>query len=898
MKNKLGHIGVVILFAILSAIFFSPAVFDGKQMIQGDSEKAIGVNKEVGDYQKATGEGVTWTGALFSGMPTYMNSNPKGRPDYLFEVGQKVVYFLGVSDAGIIFASLLGMYLLMLTMGCNIGVSAFGAIAYAFSSYFIIILPAGHIWKAWAMSWVPYVLMGMMLLFQRKWLLGFVTFAASLSLELSSNHVQITYYLAFLCLFIFIGFVVNCIRKKETKLVLMTTGIMLASAGIAVLTNAQRLYSSYEMSKVSIRAPSRLSSEVDGKEDKSTGLDQNYAFAWSYGCDEMLTLLVPNVMGGESGGVLPSDSHIATALRNQGYQVPAQLRMPTYWGSQPFTSGPVYLGAIVCFLALLSLFISTSRYKWWLVGATMFFLVLSTGKNMLFINDLMFHYLPMYNKFRTPSMALVIPQITFAILACLALRQVVSGDYEEKNLKNSIIVSGAIVGCFCLMVFAPQFALGVLVLFAIGLAVFLIKAILKEQNQKMKNNNICILVTICVVFAGIAFGIASSYDEFLSFSAASDEGYTQQYGAWFTQSLMMDRGDLAAKDAIRSLFFIALTVVILWIITSKERKSLVQYGICAIAVLSLFDLWNVSRRYCGDDNYMEKSEVKPYVPTFADTEILKDKDASYRVLTFNNPFNDAHISYFHKAIGGYNAVKLRDYQDLIDQQIEPEMMYIQGALKNVRSQADLDSLFVGTPVLNMLNMRYLIYNEGVAPLKNGNAMGNAWFVKKYKLLNDTTLSDKKYSASDLQMRMLSSVNLSETALVESQFASELAGKKLGYDDKATIELVSYKPNEMVYKTKSSVDALAVFSEIYYPQAWNASIDGQPTSHFRSDWLLRTMVVPAGEHTVVFRCDANTYWTLRNLGSTVSLLLLLALIGVVAYSAYSELRKDSGTNTTL
>lgn len=547
----------------------------------------------------------------------------------------------------------------------------------------------------------------------------------------------------------------------------------------------------------------------------------------------MLTLLVPNAFGGESGGELGADSHIAQALRGQGYNAPMPLRMPTYWGEQPFTSGPVYLGAIVCFLAILSLFVVKSKYNWCLFGASVFFMLLAMGKNALWINDFLFHYLPMYNKFRTPSMALVMLQVTCAIMAGLSLKTIATGDFEEKDMKQSVFISA---GLCAALLFVPLF--------------------------------------------------------FLGYSCSGDAGYAQQYGAWFTQALSADRADLATSDAFRSFWFIAITAGLLLLVLKK--KDLSGYAMVAIAALSLFDLWGVATRYCGEGNYVNKLEYKPYQPSVANQAILQDADPSYRVLTFNNPFNDTHVPYFHKSIGGYCAAKLRDYQDLIEQHIEPEMQHVQASFRNIRSQQDVDSVFLGTPVLNMLNMRYLIYNDGAAPLKNSRAMGNAWFVKNYKLQADTIIAGQAYSAADLQMKMLGTVNLAETALVEKQFEAELAGRKLGYSEGDDIQLLSYQPNKLVYKTKTATDALAVFSEMYYPLAWNATIDGKPAAHFRTDWILRGMVVPAGEHTVEFHCDASTYWTFRNIGSIVSLLLLLALVGVLGYCSYEYFKKDKAS----
>lgn len=838
MKNFLTHVGVVLTFIVIAALFFKPAVLGGKQMIAGDSEKVVGMNKEISDYQESSGEGITWTGTMFSGMPSYTISTPKGLPNYLFDAGAKVFWFLGTADAGIIFLAMFGMYLLMFSMGYGIGISAFSAIAFAFSSYFIIILPAGHVTKAWAMSYMPLVLLGMLLLMKQKWVWGTLVFAASLSVELRSNHIQITYYLAILCLFLFVAYVYDMVKKKNFKSLLVSIGLMAVSVFVAIVTNAERLYSNYEMSEVSTRGPSRLSSAVDGKSDKSTGLDQDYAFAWSYGIDELMTLVVPNAFGGESGGELDEKSHIAQTLRAKGYNAPTPLRMPTYWGDQPFTSGPVYLGAVVCFLAVLSFFIGKNKFKWALVAASVFLIILSLGNNAMFFNNFLFHHLPMYNKFRTPSMALVIPQITFAILGCMALKRIVDGNLEEKELHKGIYIAAGITGGLCLLVWLVP-------------------------------------------------------DLLLSFSAQADANYTQQYGAWFTDALRADRADLASSDAFRSFGFILVAALVLWFVSKKDNREWAKYGVLVIVVLTFADLYNVARRYCNDNNYMAKFEYQPYKPTIADNEILKDKDLSYRVLTFNNPFNDTHVPYFHKSIGGYNAAKLRDYQDLLDQQIEPEMRYIQQSLGNVRSQDDIDSLFMHTPVLNMMNMRYLILNEDNKPLVNKMAYGNAWFVSDYKVLSDTSVAGVAYSASDLQMKMLSTVDLKKTALVESQFSKELEGKKLGFDPEASVVLTSYKPNELVYKSNSKTNGLVVFSEIYYPKSWTATIDGQEVAHFRSDWLLRSMVVPAGEHTIVFKCDAKTYWTLRSVSSILSLVLLLLLVGGLAYTGYGVYKKSKG-----
>ena len=815
MKRFLPHVLVVVLMMAVSAFFFAPSVFHGKILIQGDIEKYEGMAQEVSEYAVKEGKGTAWTGSMFSGMPVYTITTPYG-PRNVLEVIYKTGAFMGTRDAGVIFMAMLSMYLLLCFYGMDKVVSFMGAFAYSFSSYFIIIIAAGHVTKAWAMSLMPLVLLGLLLMMRGKRLVGGLTFAIALATEVWANHLQITYYLAIFCVFIVLAYVVWAVENKKVKTMGIIAGVSLLGVCLAVLVNSATLSANMEMSKTSIRGESRLTSKVDNKQDKSSGLDRDYAFAWSYGIGESLTVLIPNIYGGESGGELDrKDSNLAQAYRDHGAQVPDQLRTYTYWGEQPFTSGPVYFGAIICFLFLLSLFVVKSNYvRAAAFFSTLFFFMLSWGKNFDF-NDTLFHNLPLYNKFRTPSMALVIPQLVFVLMACLALKKLVAGEFD-KRIKNYIYISAGITGGICLILW---------------------------------------------LVPGI----------FLDFSCSSDE--TAGMPGWYLDALMEDRKDLLTSDAFRSLVLIALSAGAVYLMSVVKEKKYVQYLAVFIAALTLFDLWNVDRRYLDDSNFAGKSSHKPFQQTVADQAILADSDPSYRVLTLSNPFNDTHVSYFHKSIGGYNAAKLRDYQDLIDMRIEPEMKALVAAFPSFRTQQAVDSAFAQAKVLNMLNMRYLIYNDNAAPLRNPHALGNAWFVDELKVVE----------TDDDEMTALNTIDVAKQAVVHKSFAKN--GLSASSGNTGSVKLTSYKPDSLKYESNSDKDGVVVFSEVYYPHGWQAFIDGKPVEHFRANWILRGLQVPAGKHEIVFAFHPQTYWILRSVGSVLSYLLVIALVVVVGYAIY-------------
>lgn len=824
MKDLLKHIGVFALFVVITIIYFSPKL-DGKVIQQGDIQKWEGMSHELVEYYKKEGGSSAWTGSMFSGMPSYTVTIQSSIPNSI-TWPEKIFRIFGDYDCGPIILSLFTMYILLIIMGVPIPLAILGAIGFAFSSYSLIIIQAGHITKVWAMAYMPLVLAGMILLFKKKWIAGFFLLATSLSLEVYQNHFQIAYYLIFLCLAIFLGYLVHSIIKKEHSDIIKTAGFTLASIAFAIAINSSRLYCNWEMGKTSIRGKSELSSTVDKKTDKSSGLDYDYAFAWSYGISETMTILIPNFNGGASVEELSKQSNIAKAMQKEKVPVPKKLQSYTYWGNQPFTSGPVYFGAIICFLFVLSLFIVKNKYKWWIVGATAFFFILSWGKNFPAINDFLFHHLPMYNKFRTPAMALVIPQLTFPLLGCMALYTIWKGDHDKAFLQKSLFIATGITGGLCLI-----------------------------------------------------FAIMPSL--FLDFVSPNDASYG--FPEWYMDALLLDRKDILTSDAFRSFIFILLAALALFfmIIKRNEKTSLIITS--CLAFLILCDLWSVDKRYLNDSHFVREKRKNSFAMTAADKAILKDKDLSYRVLTLNNPFNDTNVSYYHKSIGGYNAAKLRRYQELIDMYISPEMQQVVGSLQNAKSTYDVDNAFEKTPVLNMLNMRYLIYNEKMDPIYNTKSFGNAWFVDEVKMVNN----------ADEEMTSLGKINPRKTALVDVRFKDLVSNVNPIKDSAASVELISYKPDELKYKTSSSQDGVMLFSEVYYQPGWKAYIDGKETDHFRANWILRGMNVPAGIHEIRFEFYPSTFWNLRWTGFWVALILLL---GATAYTVFYYMKKRTAVST--
>lgn len=762
---------------------------------------------------------------MFGGMP-YVSGYGDPVPSLpYFSLVEDPIKAVGYLHASMVLAGLICFYILMCVMGVNWWLAIAGAIAFALASYNIIIIEAGHITKAYVIAYMPLTLAGMSLLFKRKYLWGGVLFLLGVALSISNFHMQITYYLMLLCVFIYLGYLISKIKEKALGELGKVTAIMFGCVILAVLPNAKSMYTQWDLGKNSIRGATELTTTTASGEKISSGLDKDYAFAWSYGKGELLTFLVPNAYGGGSGGMLGPDSELYKELRAKGAQVGKEVQAPTYWGEKSFTSGPVYFGALVCFLFVLGMFVIRHPMKWWLFAGSVFLTLLALGRNFDSFNDFMFHYLPMYNKFRTVEMALVIPGLVFPIIAMWGLKEILSGKVNDEQFKKGLIASLAITGGLCVILWLMP-------------------------------------------------------SLFLDFRSTYDAQY--QLPDWYYNALILDRESLASADALRSLTFIVLGAALLfWYFTAKDRNKIASYVGIGVAVLMLVDLWTVDKRYLNESNFVNQTSEQAYKESVADKEIQKDKDPSYRVVTLNNPFQETSVSYYHHSIGGYYAAKLRRYQELIDHRMQGELNSIIGSFQKAKSLDDILKAFTACPTLNMLNTRYVIYNPGQPPLRNPFAFGNAWFVDEVKVVEN----------ADAEIAALNTINPLSTAVVDKRFESEVKGFTPQVDSMATITLDNYRPNKLVYTAKANSKQLAVFSEIYYQPGWQATIDGKPASHFRADWILRAMIVPEGEHQIVFEFKPQGYITAAYVSSFSSFFILLLLIAAIGYSLWKMKKEE-------
>lgn len=817
--KKLGISSVVIiLFIFISLIYFLP-LLEGKELYQSDIQHWRGMSKELIDFRETNGTEAVWTNTMFSGMPGFLISVKY--PGNLSVYIHKFVRLL-FHPASILFLYILGFFILLLSLKINHWLSLAGAIAFGFSSYFLIIIGAGHNTKAYALGYLPIVIAGVLMVFRGKRISGVLLFTLGLSLEILSGHPQITYYGLIIIVIYGIVELVFAIKEKAFSPFLKSVLFLVAGAIVAVGMNFSRLYTTYEYSKETIRGPSELTSN---NENKTSGLDKDYVVQYSYGIGETFTLLVPNFKGGATHINPGIDSESYKALRQKGAQNPRQAlgSIVMYHGDQPPTSGPVYLGAIVVFLFVLGLFVVRGRYKWWLLIATIISIVLSWGGNVMGLTSFLLDYLPLYNKFRAPSMTLVIAQTTMPLLGFIALNEILSGKIEKKEWLNGLK-------------WATIITAGLSLLFAVA--------------------------------PGITGNFSSSYDLRLKLPD------------WLIEAAVSDRKAALRTDALRSFLFIALTAGTLYLWHLKKVKTNLFIGILGLMIL--IDLWAVDKRYLNNDNFVSKREAtNPFPEMPVDKAILLDKDLSYRVLPFQNPFMDARTSYYHKNIGGYHAAKLRRYQEIIEHHIAPEM---QKMVKGLQAGNQSDSVFSNLPAINMLNTRYLIFDLNSAPMRNNRALGNAWFVNNYKIVEN----------ADEEILALKEIDPKSTATIDKRFSEFVDGKTFQKDLTGSITLTEYQPNYLKYQTKAATEQLTVFSEIYYDKGWDAFIDGEKVPHFRVNYILRAITLPAGEHTVEFKFEPKSYFIGNKISLASSIILVLAIAGF----AFSEFRKRKTIFNTL
>lgn len=827
LVKGLQHLAVVIFFLLATITYFSPEFFDGKALPQHDVTQFQGSSQDLRELYNKDGESSAWTGGMFSGMPAYQIGIWGGSPNILDYV-EAPLKALGNTTTGPVFAGMLMAYIMFLILGFGIPMAMFGAIAYSLSSYNIIILDAGHVTKAWALAYMPIVVAGILSMYKNKYIVGGLCMALGLALQIKSNHLQMTYYTAILCAVLYIILVVRDVRNKEFSSLLKSSGVLAVAVTLALLANAANIYSNYEMSKTSTRGKSELTAK-DGETKSNNGLDKDYVFGWSYGKAETLSLLIPNIHGGGSLSWLDSSSNMHKEMVNNGHgsQIDAKgVQAYTYWGDQPGTSGPVYFGAIVCFLFLLGMFIIRNPMKWAFLGAIILFIFLSWGKNFESFNDLFYNYFPLYGKFRAVSQALVIPALLMVIVAVWAIREFFERKIDKEELTKSLYLAGGITGGICLLFWIVPNA-------------------------------------------------------FFDFTSANDDAWKSQMPAWFYSATLADRREMLSSDALRSLIFIILAALSMWFAINKSKiKNISIYASAFLTVLILVDLWTVDKRFLNNDKFVKSEHKTAFTKSIADEEILKDKDLSYRVLNLNNPFNETATSYYHKSIGGYHAAKLQRYQQLIEHRLQPELGNIYASF-GTQDEDSIQARLVQNTALNMLNTRYLIYDTKQAPIENPYAMGNAWFVKGYRFVEN----------ADAEIAALNTLNVKETAVIDKRYNSLLDGFGVTTDSTASITLVAYKPNVLTYKTQANVDQLAVFSEVFYENGWNVYIDGKPSSHFCANWILRGMIVPKGEHDIVFKFEPSGYNTSRMLATASSGLLVILLLGTIIW----YLRREKSTD---
>ena len=825
MKRFLPDLIAILAFVLLSFAYFFPADMEGRILFQHDSVAGVGAGQESKEYLERTGERTRWTNAIFGGMPTYQMS-PSYDSTKVLNWAEKL-YRLYLPDYVMLtFMMMIGFYLLLRAFGLSVWLASLGGIVWAFSSYFFILISAGHIWKFITLAYVPPTIAGVVLAYRKKYLLGGVVTAFFIALQILSNHIQMSYYFMFVILFMVVAYFADAYQKKELPHFFKASAVLVLAAAVGACINLSNLYHTYEYSKETMRGKSELKQEVDAAKQTSSGLDRDYITAWSYGIGETWSLLVPNVKGGSSSAIL-SQSKAAMEKANPMYGS-VYSQFPQYFGDQPWTAGPVYVGAFVLFLFVLGCFIVKGPLKWALLGATVFSILLSWGKNLMGLTDFFIDYVPLYNKFRAVSSILVIAEFTIPLLAVLALKEIVGKPavLKEKESRTALFISLALTA-------------GVALLLAVA--------------------------------PGMLFSDFVTPREM----AALQQGLPQEHLMPLVSNMTEMREAIVASDAWRSFFIIVIGCVLLFLYQQQKLKASLM--VAGVTLLCLADMWTVNKRYLNDDLFVPKSQrTEAFVKTQADEIILQDTAQNYRVLNFvgfpGNTFNENNTAYWHKSVGGYHAAKLRRYQEMIDHHIMPEMeaTYREVAQASGRMDSVDASKF---RVLNMLNTKYFIFPAGKdgqpVPVVNPYAYGNAWFVDRVQYVKD----------ANEEIAALNTVVPTETAVVDAKFKDALTGWSEGHKDaESVVQLTSYEPNRLTYHVSSAKGGVVVFSEIYYP-GWQATIDGAPVDIARADYILRAMHVPSGSHTIEMWFEPQS---IRVTETIAYVALALLVIGVMAW----------------
>ena len=816
LKIWLPDILAVVLFAVISFAYFFPADIEGRILYRHDSSAGRGAGQEATEYQQRTGERTRWTNALFSGMPNYQLAPSYNSMSTLQKV-EKAYHLWLPENVWFVFAYLLGFYILLRAFDFRQYLAALGAVVWAFSSYFFIIIAAGHLWKVMALAYLPPMIGGVVLAYRGKYLWGLIVTALFGALEILANHVQMTYYYLIVIVLMVLAFVIDGLRQKQYMHLLKATGVCLVAAVIAVCLNLSNLYHTWEYGEESMRGKSELV-KANSDNQTSSGLDRDYITQWSYGIDETWTLLVPNTKGGAS--VPLAENKEAMKKADPNYMGIYQ-QLGQYWGNQPMTAGPVYVGAFVLMLFVLGLFIVKGPLKWALLVATILSILLSWGRNFMPFTDFFIDYVPMYAKFRTVASILVVAEFTIPLLAMLALKQLLDEPEKMKARMKFVGIAFLLTG-------------GVAMLFSLMPKVFFSDFVSQSEMQAMSQIPADQLMPLL-------------------------------------NNLTEVRMSMFTSDALRSFYIILVgTGLLLSVMMGKLKK---EYGIGIILVLCLVDMWTVNKRYLNDSMFVSKSvREAPMQKTEAIDHILQDKSLDYRVLNLStSTFNENETSFYLKSIGGYHPAKLRRYQELIDAHIQPEMQRLYGALSKAAgdmTQVNGDSIF---PVLNMLNTKYFILplqGGRSVPLENPYTYGNAWFVDKVHYVDN----------ANQELDMTGTLPLRHEAVADKKFSQQL-GEAVVQDTNSVVRITAYEPNKLTYDVNSGKGGVIVFSEIYYP-GWTATVDGVEQELGRVNYVLRALQVKPGHHEVVLSFFPKTIDRTETVAYVAYAVLLLIILYII------------------
>lgn len=819
LKKCLPDVAAILFFVLISVAYFFVPMTRGEVLGGGDNTAAKGQGRDVQEYYEKTGDRSRWTNTVFSGMPTYQISPSYNSTEALSKV-EKAYHLWLPQYVWYLFAYLIGFYIMLRAFDFRQWMAVLGAVIWAFSSYFLIIIAAGHIWKVMALAYLPPMIAGIVLAYRGKYLWGLIVTALFAAFEINANHAQMTYYYLFVILFMIIAFLVKAIKDKKMPQFLKATAVCIVAGAIGIAINISNLYHTWQYQNESMRGKSELVSKTDPANQTSSGLDRDYITQWSYGIGETWTLLIPNTKGGASEPMI-NNKVVQEKGDPQYEQLYAQIGQ--YWGEQPGTSGPVYVGAFVLFLFILGIFIVKGPMKWALLAATVLSILLSWGKNFMGFTDFFIDYIPMYAKFRTVASILVIAEFTIPLLAIMALKKIVD---EPDYLKNHIKFFWISLACTA------------------GIAL------------------------VFWLMPGVFFDFISSAENEALSQIPADQL------APLKANLTSLRETIFRDDCIRSIVVILIGVVLMLLFKAKKLQAKPFVG-CVIA-LCLIDMWSVDKRYLNDGMFQPKDDVdQPIAKTVADDQIMKDKGLDYRVLNMTtNTFNENNTSYYHKSIGGYHAAKLRRYQELIDHYIAPEMQNMNKVLAPGNLSQRSDNMIQVTdkanamPALNMLNMKYLIVGQQgqePVPVENKSAMGNAWFVNKVDFVDN----------ANEEIDKIGKIDLHHEAVADKKFQSAL-GNSATNDSTAKATLTDYAPNNLKYDVSSKNGGVIVFSEIYYPE-WTATVDGQPAEVGRVNYVLRAINVKPGNHKVVLDFHPKSITTTETVSYIASALLILAII---------------------